>query len=835
MIDKFIYFPSFNPSSLEFQHHLLRASWYIAAIKNTEVTFNITKDFSLDSFLNTIPKEYNSNLTESIKQQVSQGRIKFNIDSTLNKFKNTTSTIIYWSKKTPQLEVETTVINLNLERRNEGSLYIELLKNRFFDEYSLLKDHYCKFLALQATLQDKNDSVCFCTGPSISEYDNFDYTNTIKIICNSTIADKEFMKRVNPDILVFADPIFHFGLSSYAEKFHNDLKSTTNEYPNLKIIIPFKYYTLFISHFPELEDKIIALPYKDRNYNYNINLDFEVQTTDNILTFLMLPIATTLSNRVYIIGADGRKLTKNDYFWSHNKKTQYNEELEKIKIVHPSFFNISYNDYYLNHCKRLEKIVTSGERSEKEFYSLTDSFIPILKTLHEQYQLTTPLKKISNHIRKESLFLSYNPHYENNFGHFLHYDLRVIEALPSDFDKLILANENLKDPAQINNIHIKTILPYKRLRNIYSFNVQLERIKATLNKLNRYNKIIFYSYTTAIEDCLLFLKLSLEFPNIEFHINIFYCHWDLMNGIDRTAEAQIYSFISCYNSSKIQFYLDSKFLVDTTFKNTKLKFWPMIHVSPKTSISPSNSRQSNFINILVPSTMQMSKGAHLVYRLCQYLNLNQLSHFNIIIRGKIVGTERERLTLQKYKEELYKYNFVKIIEGNLEEEQFVKMYRESDVVFIPYSPINFKTRTSGALVDAISNQKPVITDSKSWLGEQTQSLKIGLTYNEFSPSLIIQLANEAKSMSINYKEAYENFTPKRLVNTFFKSKIKAYSNVFTAYKVIEVDNLTAKYFKDIELPLLTKLKYKTKRFPKKVYKKIKKIYYLTRNFIFNTK
>ena len=82
------------------------------------------------------------------------------------------------------------------------------------------------------------------------------------------------------------------------------------------------------------------------------------------------------------MGYDGRKIKDNSYFWEHNKDAQFNEQMDNIKIAHPSFFDIDYNDYYLEHCTMLENILLSGENKGFSFTNLTKSYIPALSNRH---------------------------------------------------------------------------------------------------------------------------------------------------------------------------------------------------------------------------------------------------------------------------------------------------------------------------------------------------------------------------------------------------------------------------------------------------------------------
>jgi hypothetical protein len=98
---------------------------------------------------------------------------------------------------------------------------------------------------------------------------------------------------------------------------------------------------------------------------------------------LMLPVASSVAEEIYIIGADGRQPDEK-YFWKFSPKAQFDDLLETVKAVHPSFFrDRNYSDYYQRHCQELENQIIFGEKLGKKYYSLTQSYIPVLKRKHK--------------------------------------------------------------------------------------------------------------------------------------------------------------------------------------------------------------------------------------------------------------------------------------------------------------------------------------------------------------------------------------------------------------------------------------------------------------------
>ena len=295
------------------------------------------------------------------------------------------ATLAAWLKGKKVCDVDPVLV------RQEGSNYIDVSMVLLSRNPRLLEDNKVKFRELVRKLGRFERAYLMATGPSIADYKAFSYTNVVSIVCNSVILDEELMDAVRPQILVFGDPIFHFGPSQYAASFRNKLLESAPRH-NYTICIPNKYYALFISAMPELGDRTIGIPFvKDRTFNFDLSQDFTLKTTANILTFVMVPLATTFADEICFLGCDGRPLQEDNYFWKHNPNTQFNDKMANIRGVHPGFFNIDYNDYYLDHCKTLEEQLLEGEQLGRKFVCLGFSYIPALSARIGRACLSPPL------------------------------------------------------------------------------------------------------------------------------------------------------------------------------------------------------------------------------------------------------------------------------------------------------------------------------------------------------------------------------------------------------------------------------------------------------------
>ncbi len=222
----------------------------------------------------------------------------------------------------------------------------------------------------------------FGTGPSLDEAsrDTNTFDDSITIACNSMVKNQELLKKLKPRLFVASDPIFHAGCSAYAEEFRKNLFISMDTFPESILVVPFRDFVLYRQNLPaKFYKRIVGIPFEHlENTNFDITETFKVKSTGNVMTNLLIPLATTMAKEVYMMGYDGRKIEDNQYYWDHNKKAQFNEQMESIQVAHPSFFTVDYDDYYFEHCETLEKIFTSGEEKGYAFINQAHSYIPAL-------------------------------------------------------------------------------------------------------------------------------------------------------------------------------------------------------------------------------------------------------------------------------------------------------------------------------------------------------------------------------------------------------------------------------------------------------------------------
>jgi hypothetical protein len=221
-------------------------------------------------------------------------------------------------------------------------------------------------------------ALALATGPSARELDARDVDAQVRIVCNSAVRDVDLIRALQPNIICFADPVFHFGPSKYAAAFRSDLANALTLTDAL-VVVTSRYVGPMIAAMPELRDRLVVLDDTAPTWRWPDECNADVKQTGNILTQLMLPVAFALADAVDIAGCDGRVASEN-YFWKHNKATQYSDELMRDAFAaHPAFFSTrDYGQYYERHVRSLTELLEVAEAAGKKIRGVTSSHIPAL-------------------------------------------------------------------------------------------------------------------------------------------------------------------------------------------------------------------------------------------------------------------------------------------------------------------------------------------------------------------------------------------------------------------------------------------------------------------------
>lgn len=752
---------------------IFRAAWHFDFLEG--FTFNVltNKELSIEAI--KLPDGFSTEAKEKVASFVKKLVLTKSDTHDYVEYISNSTAIIKWVEDDVQLNIilkkhaKCTIYRVDPKLvRQEGSFYIQCAYDLLLDKENLILESKNKFMALKNELGNYKESWLLATGPSVDNYIHHNFDDALTIACNSTVLDNELMKRCNPKILVFADPIFHFGISQYAQEFRkivaDKLKST-----DITVIIPFKYYALLCSIFPQYKHRIIGVPLDASiDFNSDISESFSVKSTANILTLLLLPVATTFSDSVNILGCDGRPFEEDDYFWGHGKTVQINSKMDNIQQVHPGFFKIDYNEYYFEHCHTLECLMRKGESEGKTFKHHANSFIPALRDRNESYKLTKSIK--GKHV------LLIEPDGIGVNGHYVPWYNQVLGELDKHNTQVTVLCNLKQDPALYNSKGINVFTShswgisrgdwcfkkgYETHASFIRFFDELESAAINYCKLNNTNEITFFMYygSTQILSGFHAVIKKLKALKIKVYLSICLFHESVILNSNITeprlppnARSVLLEALSQSDSYTVTSV--TKALQDYIYKKVNVQTLVMPNPIPN-GITENDTQymeydQSRAYRIVFPCALREEKGGLLVTRLIQDIIKNKVNKegFHFFVR-RIEGVNIDGI------------DCITWIENNISDEEYDSLLSNADSIVIPYLAPHFTYRTSGIVVDAMAAKKPIIVMEDTWLADVVKANNAGIAIRYYSSSsfmsaLVVFRSNQ-KLLSKYSKVSFERY------------------------------------------------------------------------------
>ena len=162
------------------------------------------------------------------------------------------------------------------------------------------------------------------------------------------------------------------------------------------------------------------------------------------------------------------------------------------------------------------------------------------------------------------------------------------------------------------------------------------------------------------------------------------------------------------------------------------------------------------------------KGFNLILKAYQQITLENCGDLmNFIIQVAPVWSNCEvDNEVEEFRKLATQSSNIQLIENVLSHEEYTALWSKIDVILLPYSSSAYSLRSSGVLMEAIANAKPVITTANTLLACMADKYAASIKIEEDSEYLVIAL-----------KEAKSNFSK---LNA--KSRIKAdeWKNVFSS-------------------------------------------------------
>lgn len=270
-----------------------------------------------------------------------------------------------------------------IESSNWGALYYSSFSK---DELEIYRE-YSKQIFQRMRDEQKKRGVqkgnIFCSGPSINEFiEQFEKYKGIdkdfNVICNSMVKDKEMLDVIKPSLLAFTDLNYYISPTAYCRQFMADVIEGWNRY-HYYIAMHEYEIPLFLKHYPQFQGYVIGISNHSKVRCFPSEENLNVKNAKNIVTEMMLPIASELCDEIGIFGCTGRTEGET-FYWQHNDRTQYKDLMQSIFDTWPSLFrDQGYDNYYKIHCRNVEQLIQYGEEKGKKYCNYTTSFIPALK------------------------------------------------------------------------------------------------------------------------------------------------------------------------------------------------------------------------------------------------------------------------------------------------------------------------------------------------------------------------------------------------------------------------------------------------------------------------
>ena len=224
----------------------------------------------------------------------------------------------------------------------------------------------------------------FGTGPSLAAASDREWRDGYRIVCNTIVRDPVLWRHLDPHFFVAADAIYHFGHTAFARAFRHDLAERLRE-TRTTFLCPSTFEAVARREFDWLGERLITVPV-GRHQRMHVDLlrRFKLPRLGNVLPGVLLPLACTLSRRIFLWGFDGR--APNDaLFWSNSARHSYPELLASLPEAHPAFFEFfvpgdrpsSYVERY--HGDLLERRLAAAESAGWSFVMMHRSWTATLQ------------------------------------------------------------------------------------------------------------------------------------------------------------------------------------------------------------------------------------------------------------------------------------------------------------------------------------------------------------------------------------------------------------------------------------------------------------------------
>lgn len=377
-----VYYPQFKTQE-DFSNHYHRAAWYFPKVSGgiEKVVMGVKNDFSLDNRPPYMCKP--RQVQDHIKTEGNYSRYIKSVRKA--------DLVLIWKNITDDAQTDrflkgkkrrvvTTDDPQAIEWGTYCSISWQLMEE--WQRQKLLKKSHEQFKSVlnDGKIKAKKASLILGNGPSIDKVFDYDLSTLNTIVCNAAIKDKELLSYARPRFVTAGDAVSHFGVSLYAEKFRENLSSVLEPF-DMYILATAKYGNLLRLQYPELESRILLCEQTTSKPVYNLLNYWGLPKLDSTLNVHMLPLAATLSDRIFMLGFDGKRPdgNSNEDFWAHSKRTHYHDLVETGHLAHP-MFDVRRQQITERFFREstMYSLALGEKQYNKEYYALVSSFTPAI-------------------------------------------------------------------------------------------------------------------------------------------------------------------------------------------------------------------------------------------------------------------------------------------------------------------------------------------------------------------------------------------------------------------------------------------------------------------------
>jgi hypothetical protein len=384
-----LFLPIFK-DRLDLVDQITRLSWYLPSRYNI-VIFAIYFRFKYDSSLFRLRPNYLHKRKINLENLniVSVYNIYY-LFKILILFLFNKSYIINWRKidfyNFNFIKKKTIVVDQTICDYKSDVHYSTLPNLNFCNDLSKHEYHsYSIFKKKVSLLQNSYEkSYIFGRGPSLSNYEKYDYSDGVRIVCNQIVCNKSILKIIKPHFIVAGDHFWNMGCSYLTNLFLEDSFDWIN-HNDCFFVLPLECFNLISQHYPQYIDRIIGIPYGQTVYNPDLQKKFSIKASYGVFFEFLLPIASTLSNEIYMLGFDGnipnydnsRKVA-----FPHFKDAEYPDEIIKtIYETRPGYYERDLNSFRQSFDREFYEIIKKYRSFGKNIVSLEKSYHSIFNEL----------------------------------------------------------------------------------------------------------------------------------------------------------------------------------------------------------------------------------------------------------------------------------------------------------------------------------------------------------------------------------------------------------------------------------------------------------------------